>query len=341
MSFCCNDYLGLSLDPRVVQAAVQATREFGVGAGASRFVTGEHPLYRELETALAKFKGYDDAVVFGSGYLTNTGVIPCLAGPDDLIMLDELDHACLFAGATLSRATIRTYPHSDLAACGKILEQARGRYQHALLISDGVFSMDGDQADVGALAELAQRFDTWLMIDDAHGFGVLNDGRGSTAIPHGSVRIPLSMGTLSKAAGGYGGYLCASNPVVDFIRNRARSLIYTTGLPPGTVAAANAALGIIASDPDLCARPLLRANLFCETLGLPKPQSSIVPMVIGEPGHALGISRQLEEQGFLVAAIRPPTVPAGTARLRFTFTAMHDEDQVLGLAEAVSRLMTP
>jgi 8-amino-7-oxononanoate synthase len=339
LSFCCNDYLGLSQHPAVIEASVQATRDFGAGAGASRFVSGEHPLYRQLETALARFKGYQDAVIFGSGYLANSGVIPCLAGPEDLLVMDELNHACLFAGATLSRGVTRTYAHGDLQACERILEQERKHYRHALLISDGVFSMDGDQADVPRLADLARHHDAWLMIDDAHGFGVLNAGRGSTAIADAPARVPLSMGTLSKAAGSYGGYLCASGPVIDFVRNRARSLIYTTGLPPGTIAAASAALDIIAADPQLCAQPHSLAKLFCTTLGLPEPDSCIVPMLIGEPARALQISQQLEQRGFLVTAIRPPTVPAGTARLRFTFTAMHDEQQVMALAAAVAELV--
>jgi len=339
LSFCCNDYLGLSQHPTVIEAAVAATRQLGAGAGASRFVTGEHPLYAQLETALARFKDYEDAVVFGSGYLTNVGVIPCLAGPEDLIVLDELDHACLYAGATLSRATALRYPHGDLVACRAILERERSRYRHALLVSDGVFSMDGDLADLAGLANLAERYDAWLMVDDAHGFGVLGEGRGTTAIADARHRIPLNMGTLSKAVGAYGGYLCASRAVADFIRNRARSLIYTTGLPPGTVAAAIAALEIITSDQALVRRPLERATLFCETLGLARPTSSIVPLIVGTPDQALRTSQALEERGFLVTAIRPPTVPAGTARLRFTFTAMHEEQDVLRLAHAVRELV--
>jgi 8-amino-7-oxononanoate synthase len=339
VSFCCNDYLGLSQHPRVIEAAIQATREFGAGAGASRFVTGDHPLYAELEHALARFKDYDAAVVFGSGYLTNLGVIPCLAGPDDLIVLDELNHACLFAGTRHSRAAVATFPHADLDSCAAVLDQQRERHPRALIISDGVFSMDGDRADVTGLAALAERYDAWLLIDDAHGFGVLNEGRGSTAIPEHQRRVPLNMGTLSKALGSYGGYLCASATVIDLIRNRARSLIYTTGLPPGTVAAATTALSIIASDPDRVALPLQRATQFCGLLGLPAPASCIVPLVVGPAAQTLALSAALEQRGFLVTAIRPPTVPENTARLRFTFTAMHEEQQVQQLAEAVSELI--
>lgn len=339
VSFCCNDYLGLSQHPRVIEAAIQATREFGAGAGASRFVTGDHPLYAELEHALARFKDYDAAVVFGSGYLTNLGVIPCLAGPDDLIVLDQLNHACLFAGARLSRAAVATFPHADVEACATVLERQRDRHPRALIVSDGVFSMDGDRADVAALAKLAERYDAWLLIDDAHGFGVLNGGRGSTAIREHRRMVPVNMGTLSKALGSYGGYLCASATVIDFIRNRARSLIYTTGLPPGTVAAATAALAIIASEPARVALPLQRATQFCNLLGLPPPASCIVPLIIGAADQTLALSAALEQRGFLVTAIRPPTVPANTARLRFTFTAMHDEGQVEQLAAAVGELI--
>ncbi len=334
LSFSCNDYLGLSVHPRVKAAAVAATQRYGVGAGASRLVTGNHPLYDELESRLATIKGTEAACVFGSGYLANIGVVAALAGPDDLVILDELSHACLFAGAQLSRARTLTFRHNDLDHAAAQLAAHRGAALKALVVTETVFSMDGDRAPLAGLADLCERHDAWLLTDDAHGLGT---------VPHDAAagRVPLQMGTLSKAVGGYGGYLCASRPVVDFVKTRARSLIYSTGLPPGTVAAAVAALDIIAADPALAAEPLRKARLFTDALGLPPAQSPIVPLVLGEAEAALRASADLMAEGFLVAAIRPPTVPAGTARLRFAFCADHADADVERLAAAVARVAAP
>jgi 8-amino-7-oxononanoate synthase len=338
ISFCCNDYLNLSHHPAVIAAAIEATRRYGAGSGASRLVTGNHPLYTELEQRLARFKETEAAVVFGSGYLTNIGVIPSLMGSDDLIIGDELCHACLFAGSQLSRARLEIFRHNDLAHCEELLAAHRNAYQHCLILTDGVFSMDGDLAPVAALADLAERYGSWLMTDDAHGLGVVAGGKGSSFVTGTKARVPLQMGTLSKAIGVYGGYLCASQAVVDFIKTRARSFIYTTGLPPGAVAACIAALDLIETDKDLVARPMANARLFTRALGLPEPESCIVPLVLGDPDTAMAASRSLADQGFLVTAIRPPTVPEGTARLRFTFTAEHREEDIRRLIDAVRRL---
>jgi 8-amino-7-oxononanoate synthase len=289
LSFCCNDYLNLTHHPAVKDAASEALQIYGVGAGASRFVTGNHPLYAELEARLARWKDSEAACVFGSGYLANLGIIPALVGEDDLVLIDELAHACLWGGARLSRATIIPFRHSDVGHLEALLKQQRRRHPRAVIATDGVFSMDGDIAPLPALAELAQRHDAWLICDDAHGLGVVGGGRGASFVEATKADIPLQMGTLSKALGAYGGYLCASSAVIDLMRNRARSLIYTTGLPPAMVAAA----------------------------------------------------RLLDEHGFLVIAIRPPTVPRGTARLRLTFTAQHPDGEIERLAELVrARVLT-
>ncbi len=335
ISFCCNDYLNLSQHPDVKRAAIDATRVYGTGAGASRLVTGNHSLYRELEAALARLKGSEDACVFGSGYLTNLGVIPSLVGEGDLVVLDELSHACIHAGAALSRARVECFRHNETEHVESILAAWRGAHRRALIVTDGVFSMDGDLAPVPKLAGIAERFDAWLMTDDAHGIGVVGGGRGST-FAHGSpAHVPLQMGTLSKAVGSYGGYLCASKPVVDLIRTRARPFVYSTGLPPSAVAASIAALELIERDAETVARPLAKARRFTAHLDLPEAQSCIVPILVGEAERALEASRVLEERGYLVTAIRPPTVPAGTARLRFTFTASHRDDDVDRVAEIV------
>src|SRR5215212_9756058 len=212
LSFCCNDYLNLTHHPAIKGAAMAALDRYGVGSGGSRLVTGNHPLFAELEGRLARMKGTEAGCVFGSGYLANTGIIPALIGEDDLILIDELAHACLWAGARLSRATVLPFRHSDLAHAEALLKEHRERHKHALMATDGVFSMDGDLAPLPALAALAQRFDAWLLSDDAHGIGVVGGGRGSTFSHAAPADVPLQMGTLSKAIGGYGGYLCASRP---------------------------------------------------------------------------------------------------------------------------------
>jgi 8-amino-7-oxononanoate synthase len=320
VSFSCNDYLGLTHHPKVKCAAIAATKRYGAGAGASRLVTGDHPLYRALEDRLAALKGSEDAVVFGSGYLANIGIAPALVGPGDVILIDALAHACMYAGARLSRAEVKSFRHNDVADVARQLDGRR-----TLVMTETVFSMDGDLAPLAELVALCTARDAWLLTDDAHGLGVV------APVAH----APLQMGTLSKAAGSYGGYLCCSRAVAELMRNRARSFVYTTGLPPTVVAASIAALDLIVADPDLCARPLVRARQFCDALDLPAPQSAIVPLVLGAPEAALAASRALEDRGYLVAAIRPPTVPDGTARLRFAFSAAHTEDNVRGLVEAV------
>jgi 8-amino-7-oxononanoate synthase len=335
LSFCCNDYLNLTHHPAVKEAAIEALRVHGVGAGASRFVTGNHPLFSELEARLARLKETEATCVFGSGYLANLGIIPALIGPDDLVLIDELAHACLWAGARLARAAVVPFRHADVEHVELLLAQLRRRHQRALIATDGVFSMDGDIAPLHGLAALAQRHDAWLMSDDAHGLGVVGGGRGSNFLGGTKADVPLQMGTLSKALGSYGGYVCASAAVVDLIRNRARTVIYSTGLPPAIVAAATAALDVIEREPAYAALPLAKAKAFARGAGLPEPVSPIVPVLLGEAEAALKASRLLEDHGFLVVAIRPPTVPAGTARLRLTFTAQHPDDEIERLAEVM------
>ena len=336
LSFSCNDYLNLSQHPKIIAAAIAATERYGIGAGASRLVTGNHPLYAELEERLARLKGSEAACVFGSGYLANTGIVPVLVGPDDLIVLDELSHACLHAGAKLSGAKIHLYRHANAAHVQTLLAAHRAETKRALIATDGVFSMDGDLAPLAELADIAKHFDAWLLSDDAHGLGVVGGGRGST-FAVGGAEVPLQMGTLSKAVGTYGGYLCASQPVIDLMRTRARTFIYSTGLPPPVVAAAIAALEVIETDPGYVAEPLRKARQFTRALNLPEAQSAIVPVIVGETEAALSASELLRNEGFLVVAIRPPTVPPGTARLRFAFTAQHPDAEIERLADAVRR----
>ncbi len=335
LSFSCNDYLNLTQHPAIKQAAIAAIEEYGVGSGASRLVTGNHPLYAQLEARLAQFKRAEAACVFGSGYLANTGIIPVLASRDGLVLLDELSHACIYAGAQLSGAKLLTFRHNDVAHVRELLAAHHAEHDRTLIVTDGVFSMDGDLAPLAELFTLAGEYDAWLMSDDAHGVGVVGGGRGSSFVGNTHIPVPLQMGTLSKATGSYGGYLCASAPVIELMRNRARTLIYSTGLPPASVGAAIAALDLIEREPAYAALPVQKAKAFTQRAGLPDAQSPIVPIVTGDEETALVASRFLENEGYLVIAIRPPTVPVGTARLRFTFTAQHPDDEIGRLADIV------
>jgi len=338
LSFSCNDYLNLSHHPAVKAAAIRAVEEHGAGAGASRLVTGDHPLLSELEGRLAALKGYEAACVFGSGYLANSGIIPTIMGAADLILVDELAHSCIWAGAQLSGAKVVAFRHNDMADLAAKLAEHRGEAARALIATDGVFSMDGDLAPLGEISALARAHDAWLMVDDAHGLGVVGEGRGAAAM-FPDARVDLAMGTFSKAIGGYGAYVCASAPVIDLLKTRARTLVYTTGLPPANAAAALAALDVIAAEPERVAAPLAKARRFTRALNLPEATSAVVPIVIGEAAAALAAAAALEAQGFLAIAIRPPTVPAGTARLRLAFTAGHPDAEVDRLAAAVRVLL--
>ncbi|MEE2878204.1 MAG: 8-amino-7-oxononanoate synthase [Pseudomonadota bacterium] len=326
ISFCDNDYLALSSDPRLVRAAAQAAETFGVGAGASRLVTGDCPLNQTLENEIARIKGMPACRVFGSGYLANIGAVPALVGVGDTIIMDELSHACMHAGARLSGADIRVFRHNDVRHAEALFEDATGQ---VLLMTETVFSMDGDLAPLIPLAELCERYEAWLMTDDAHGLGVIDQHNPA----------PLQMGTLSKAAGTYGGYVCGPAPVVDMFTSRARSLVYTTGLPAPVLASAICALEIMQAEPERAARARANAEHFCKRMALPRTQSVIVPMIIGDESRAMALSGLLEEAGFLVTAIRPPTVPKGTSRLRITFSAGHSQEDVDGLADALQEAM--
>jgi 8-amino-7-oxononanoate synthase len=326
LSFSCNDYLGLSQHPALKAAAIAAIERHGVGAGASRLVTGDHPLYTELEQRLARLKGTQASCVFGSGYLANAGIAPTLVGRGDLILIDELAHSSLWTGARLSRAEVLAFRHNNAGHVADLLKQHRMQLQRTLIVTEGVFSMDGDRAPLTELAALANGADGWLMVDDAHDLDF-----DAAALAD----VPLRIGTLSKAIGTYGGYICASQPVIDLIRNRARTLIYSTGLPPATIAAAIAAVDLIEREPERLALPVTKARAFTRAAGLPQAQSAIVPVVIGKAEAALAASQLLEVEGYLAVAIRPPTVPEGTARLRLSFSAAHPDAEIARLADIV------
>lgn len=324
ISFSCNDYLGLSQNEQIKTAAIVAIEKYGVGSGASRFVTGNTTLYQELEEKLAKMKATDDAIVFGSGYLANIGVIPALVGKEDVIIADKLIHACMLDGAKLSGAKLIRFSHNSVDKCEELLKKHRNSFKNCLILTEHVFSMDGDVAPISELYSLAEKYNACLMTDDAHGFGIL-----------ASQKAHLQMGTLSKAVGCYGGYVCASKDIIEYLRNKSRSLIYSTALPPSVLASASQSLQIIDQNIGKPCKALQNAQYFCEILGLAKAQSSIVPLILGDEQKAIVASQMLEEAGFLVSAIRPPTVPKNTARLRFTFSSLHSRENIDNIAKFI------
>lgn len=359
ISFADNDYLGLAHDARVVAAGLAALTEYGAGATASRLVTGNHPFYAPLEAKLAAVKNTQAALVFGSGYLANLGIIPALVGPGDAVFADKLAHACMLDGARLSGAKLIRFAHNDMAHLQALLVRHRGEFRHALIATEHVFSMDGDVASLAGISALAHTYDAWSMVDDAHGLGLpvipASDLR-SPAEPYATLNnaqasgggsrhkagmtpiIDIWMGTLSKAAGGYGGYVCASQAVIDLLVNRARSMVFSTGLPPAVCASALAALEVMEAEPERGERALAQARCVAEALGLPPAQSTILPVVLGSPERALQAAEFLRQRGLLVVAIRPPTVPPGTARLRLAFSSQHTQAQVEQLIAALKEI---
>jgi 8-amino-7-oxononanoate synthase len=323
-----NNYLDLAAHPAVKRAAFEAIERYGVGAGASRLVAGSlEPLHR-LEESLARLKKVEAALVFGSGYLANMGAITALVGPGDTIFSDELNHASLIDGCRLSKATLKVFRHRDSNHLKALLEES-DRTGRRLIVTDSVFSMDGDLAPLTDIVELARRFRAAVMIDEAHGVGVFGPGGAGLAAELGlSDEIDVQVGTLSKALGAYGAYVAGSRTLIDFLINRARFFIYTTGLPPAMAAAADAALEVMTREPDRISKlhdnaAYMRAALVSAGFKLAPTTSPILPVMMGESKTALRMAERLFARGVYVIAIRPPTVPEGCARLRVTPTAGH------------------
>ncbi len=289
-------------------------------------MTGSHPLYAGLERDLADWKGSERALVFSSGYMANVGVIPALVGKEDLIVADRLCHACMWDGARLSGATVMRFDHNDVDHCGKLLDTHRDGFGHCLILTESVFSMDGDRGPVLDLSTMAIRHRSWLMTDDAHDLEI--DQRSLADV---------KLGTLSKALGSCGGYVCGPAELIEWLSSRARTLMFSTGLPPASVAAARAALRIIRDDDGRCRKTLENARRFTTALGRPPAASAIVPVIVGEPERAMAASAMLQEHGLLVVAIRPPSVPPDTARLRFAFSALHEPEPIERAAELLKQ----
>ncbi len=341
---CSNNYLGLADHPALVEAACQATARYGAGSGASRLVSGSMRPHVRLEEALAAFKGCEAALLFNSGYAANTGILQGLFGSDDVIFSDALNHASLIDGCRLSRARTVVYPHGDTSALEALLAaespKRRGRW---LIVSDGVFSMDGDLAPLPELVRLKERYDALLMVDDAHGTGVLGAGGRGTAEHFGCLaKVDLHMGTLGKALGCSGAYLAAPRPLVEILINRSRPFIFSTSLPPAIPAAALAALEIVGGTEGAARRRQLQENRRCFSvplavagLDLLGSTTQIVPVLTGEPAPTMAAAGALFERGIFLQGIRPPTVPVGRCRLRATVMASHDPAELEGAAAAI------
>jgi glycine C-acetyltransferase/8-amino-7-oxononanoate synthase len=334
LNFASNDYLGLANDLVLKRAAAEAIEKYGIGAGASRLVCGNLQPYEDLERKLAVFKAKEAAIVFGSGYAANIGTITALVGEGDMVVLDKLDHASIIDGARQSGATVRVYPHKNLAKLEAILQQGEA-FRRKLIVTETVFSMDGDLAPLAEIVALKQKYGAWLMIDEAHATGLYASNRRGIAEAAGvEGQIDITLGTMSKALGCVGGFIVGSQVLIDFLRNRARSLIYSTALPPSVCAAAAAAVDFVMSNNGHERRDKLWRNVSLMKNGLSaagianESRSPIIPIIVGEESAAVEMSRRLQEGGIFVPAIRFPTVPKGKARLRVTVTAAHESTDI-------------
>jgi 8-amino-7-oxononanoate synthase len=348
IDFSSNDYLGLASDARVADAVVRALGADATGAAAARSIAGNHPLHEELEEAIAAFKGVEAALLFPTGFAANAGAIPALAGRGDVIYSDALNHASIIDGCRLSRGTTRTFPHADLDALAALLVEDRSTYRRRLIVVEGVYSMDGDLFPLDRLVPLAREHEAWIYVDDAHATGVV----GATGVGSGEHwgvlhDIDIAMGTLGKALGTMGAFIAGSRTLREFLVNRARSFVFTTGTPPAVAAGALAALRIAREEP--WRRERLRAN--CERVraglaALGRPTSAaapghIVPVILGGAETTLRVGQFLRERGLLVGAVRPPTVPMGGARLRITVSAAHTPEQIDRLLQALEEALAP
>jgi 8-amino-7-oxononanoate synthase len=337
--FASNDYLGLASDPRLARAATAVLQAEGVGAGAARLISGNHPLHEALERALARFKGCEHALLFPSGYMANIGAIPALVGPGDVIYSDSLSHASLIDGCRLSKASLRVFPHADIDALAAMLEADRHEFRRALIVVEGVFSMDGDLFPLDRLVPLARRFDAWTYVDDAHGTGVLG-ASGAGSIEHFGVtgQIDVIVGTLGKAMGTSGAYVAGSQVLVDYLTSRARAFIYTTGTSAAIAAATLESLRVVQVEGWRRDAVRARAERLRERLraaGREAPgmrDGHIVPILVGDAVQTMRLAGELRRRGFLVGGVRPPTVPTGTSRLRISVSAVHPMELVDNLA---------
>lgn len=346
VDFSSNDYLGLASDERIVAAAIAGVREHGVGSGAARLISGNSPEHELLERDIAAFFGAERALTFSSGYAANVGTIPALVSRGDVIFADALNHASLIDGCRLSRADVHVYPHGDVPALAALLDRHRAAARRALIVTDGLFSMDGDLAPIAELVDLAHGADAWTVVDDAHAAGVIGaNGRGSASVAGRAGQVDVTIGTLGKAFGAAGAFVYGSATLIQYLLNRARSFVFSTAMLPAQAAAARAALGIVAAESQRRDAVAGNARLLCDMLtriGLSAPASvdgPIVPLLIGDESRTMEIGDALARRGFLVGAVRPPTVPPGGSRLRITASAAHTREQIEALAGALAAVM--
>ncbi|MGZ8195448.1 MAG: 8-amino-7-oxononanoate synthase [Methylosarcina sp.] len=343
LNFCSNDYLGLANHPSVVAAFKRGADRYGIGSGSAHLLCGHSSAHHALEEELAEFTGRDRSLLFSTGYMANIGIISALADRGDTVLEDRLNHASLLDGGLLSAAQFKRYRHVDLAHLEANLAEPSGR---KLIVTDGVFSMDGDLAPMDQLSLLAQQQNAWLMVDDAHGLGVIGK-RGGGILEHYNLNqndVPILMGTLGKALGTFGAFVAGSHELIETLIQKARTYIYTTALPPAIAEATRTSLKIVAADPwrrDKLASLVQHFSQGAKQLGLSllPSASAIQPVIIGDSQQTMSISKALLEQGFLVGAIRPPTVPTGSARLRITFSALHEEHHIDRLLDAFERIL--
>jgi len=340
LNFCSNDYLGLANDARIKKAALEAIETYGLGAGASRLVCGNMSPHERLEAELAHFKNAQSALVYTSGYMANTGIIPALADRTSVVLCDQLNHASIIDGIILSRAKLIRYPHMDMEALQNILKSLPAA-QRKLIVTDSVFSMDGDKAPLKDIVDLAGQFEATVMVDEAHAFGVLGkSGSGLVEELELEGQVDVQMGTLSKAAGCFGAYVCGTKILREYLINKSRSFIYTTAMPPVLAQAARRALQIIRQGDDLRRQLQYKANYIrkeLDKMGFDTMNSStpIIPILVKDPLRAMAMSKRLLQQGIFMQAIRPPTVPLGTARLRLTVMATHTQEDLDKLLNAL------
>ncbi|MFH1260249.1 MAG: 8-amino-7-oxononanoate synthase [Elusimicrobiota bacterium] len=342
LHFSSNNYLGLAEHPKLKTAAIKAIEEFGFGAGASRLISGNTKLHDQLEKKIAEFKNKAAAIVFSTGYMANLGIISALLGPEDAVVIDRLIHASIIDACRLSRAKMFVYAHCDLIQLEKVLQRTE-KFRRRLVITESIFSMDGDIAPLKEIAELTRRYQALLMVDEAHAVGVWGkNGRGIAEAQGVEDQLDIVMGTLSKALGCLGGYVTGSAELIDFLRNKSRSFIYTTGLPAACAAASLAALEIIETEPQRREGLLVKAKYLRDKLkeagwDTGNSQTQIIPLIVGEEKKTLQLASFLSEEGIFVPAIRPPTVEAGKARLRISLMSSHTQEDLDRLLELLGK----
>lgn len=337
-----NNYLGLTFDTRVIEGALKGAQQYGTGSGGSRLVSGTFPLFTELERSLAKFKNTEKALVFNTGYMANVGTISAVADKNTIIFSDALNHASIIDGCRLSRGTVKTYSHCDIDELKYLLKQV-DRNTRKLIVTDGVFSMDGDIAPLDKLYELSRDYNALLMVDDAHATGTIGNGHGTAAYFGLEKEVDIQLGTLSKSLGSVGGYVAANSTIIDYLVNTSRSFIFSTALSPADIGAALAALQVLETDASVLARLHENVNYMADQLismGIDATnETPIFPILIGRNEDTLAVSDYLYEDGIIGTAIRPPTVPIGESRIRLTVKAAHDKEQIDYVCQSLHKAM--